>query len=465
MLDDVTLVVPGTSRRPHRRLVIEGDRLADISPAQPGSDPDGHLFALPGLVDAHVHFPSLDLGDEVPLYAFLALAHGVTSVRSLGDVRGDASARAQAGIDGARFAGPHVVRCALVDGPDGIWSGSRVVEDEADAERVVTEIADRGFDCVKVYDDLRPNALAAVRAAARRAGLPVVGHVPRRVDFADAGLDDAQHLRGIPPPPADGSLPPPPPTWWRAFEHMSEDHLRQRIDQALDQGTAITPTLAAQSQLLVARDTERFLARPELALLPPWYADALWHPTAGISAIRRVPPGDREWLDPAFAHMRDTVRALYEAGVPIHTGTDSGAPGVVPGAALHEELRLLEEAGLTAEQALEASTVTSAAALGGPDRDQLLTKGAPADLVLFARDPTESLDHLDSIVAVVQGGRLYPREVLDRQLRLYRERYEDFGPRTVLPAAIRAVLQPLLAWAESAREEDATGAREPTAEL
>jgi hypothetical protein len=33
--------------------------------------------------------------------------------------------------------------------------------------------------------------------------------------------------------------------------------------------------------------------------------------------------------------------------------------------------------------------------------------GAPADILLFRRDPTQALDHLSSLEAVVAGGRLY----------------------------------------------------------
>ena len=51
-----------------------------------------------------------------------------------------------------------------------------------------------------------------------------------------------------------------------------------------------------------------------------------------------------------------TVKRLHEAGVELHTGTDTLVAFIVPGAALHRELRLLAQAGLTPEQALAVST-------------------------------------------------------------------------------------------------------------
>ena len=83
LLKDVTLVVPGVGRAEHRSLVIDGDRIAGIAPAIPGEDPLRGAYAFPGLVDAHVHLPGIALGDEVPLHAFLYLAHGITAVRNM----------------------------------------------------------------------------------------------------------------------------------------------------------------------------------------------------------------------------------------------------------------------------------------------------------------------------------------------------------------------------------------------
>jgi imidazolonepropionase-like amidohydrolase len=444
LLEDVTLVIPGLGRAEHRNVVIMGDRIASITPALPGDGPFKGAFAFPGLIDSHVHFPDLALGDEVPLHAFLYLAHGVTTVRNLGDTSGNAPKRAQGGIEAGQFAGPRVLRCGpFIDGPGGIWGDAIVVTEPVEADAVVDRIVAEGLDCVKAYDELSPEVLGALVQAAGRAEIPLVGHVPRRVDFGAAGLDDAQHLRGVPPPRGDGSLPPPPPLWWRDFIGMNAVQVAERVGEALWQDMAVTPTLAAQSQLLVARDDEAFAARPELALLPPWYRSGLWHPTAGISAIRRVPADDREWLDPAFAKMKSIVRRMHSAGVRVHSGTDSGAPGIVPGAALHEELRLLVDAGLTPEEALEVSMVATAAAMRIPELGTL-APGAPADLVLFARDPTEDLAHLDTIVAVVSQGRIFSRETLEAQRALYQARYAEVGPDVVMPALARVGVRLLL---------------------
>ena len=90
------------------------------------------------------------------------------------------------------------------------------------------------------------------------------------------------------------------------------------------------------------------------------------------------------------------------AGVPIYVGTDSTFEG--PG--YHEELRLLVEAGLSPEAALEAATLHGARGLGAPELG-VVAEGGPADLLLFAADPTETLDHLGSLETVIVDGRRY----------------------------------------------------------
>jgi imidazolonepropionase-like amidohydrolase len=51
---------------------------------------------------------------------------------------------------------------------------------------------------------------------------------------------------------------------------------------------------------------------------------------------------------------------MSRAGVPIVAGTDTLNPYCFPGFSLHDELRLLVEAGLSPMQALQAATINVA---------------------------------------------------------------------------------------------------------
>ncbi|MEU5026815.1 amidohydrolase family protein [Streptomyces milbemycinicus] len=109
------------------------------------------------------------------------------------------------------------------------------------------------------------------------------------------------------------------------------------------------------------------------------------------------------WAD----HMRrlherryDTVRAAYDAGVPIYTGTDAG--GSLPHGMVGQEVAELVKAGLPAAAALSAATWGARAWLGRPG----LSEGASADLVVYESDPRADVRVLTAPRRVVLRGRV-----------------------------------------------------------
>ena len=110
----------------------------------------------------------------------------------------------------------------------------------------------------------------------------------------------------------------------------------------------------------------------------------------------------------SYAAARDSVAALYEAGVPILAGTDANAsPGgpmaISHGDSLHRELALLVEAGLSTVDALRAATVLPATLFGLPDRG-VVEPGRRADLVLVDGDPVADIRATRALRRVWCGG-------------------------------------------------------------
>ena len=65
-----------------------------------------------------------------------------------------------------------------------------------ESREAVATLAAKGADCIKAYNMLQPDALAAIRQAAAEAELSVIGHAPHSVSFEEAGLVDLQHGTG-----------------------------------------------------------------------------------------------------------------------------------------------------------------------------------------------------------------------------------------------------------------------------
>lgn len=99
-------------------------------------------------------------------------------------------------------------------------------------------------------------------------------------------------------------------------------------------------------------------------------------------------------------HARDSVSAMYRAGIPILAGTNSnnhrGAPAKINhGESIHGELELLVKAGLSSLDALRAATVLPARHFGLSDRGKIVV-GKRADLVLLRDDPIADISATNS---------------------------------------------------------------------
>ena len=99
-------------------------------------------------------------------------------------------------------------------------------------------------------------------------------------------------------------------------------------------------------------------------------------------------------------------------------GTDSGGgiPFMIPGFALHDELRVMQENGLTPFQALQTATTNAAAAMQRSDEYGTIEPGKRADLLLVSANPLESVGHLNQIDGVAAGGVWLDRTTLDQIL-------------------------------------------------
>jgi imidazolonepropionase-like amidohydrolase len=432
-LSGVTVVNPGVDRKPGQRVVVEGETIRSIEDetAPDPASPYAGAYVLPGLIDMHVHFPPPSPFGSTELFAFLFLHHGVTTVRDAGDVQGTATKAARSGIEDGRFPGPRIFACGpFVDGPDPLWPNSRVVTDPAEAERVVAEIA-REYDCVKAYNGLTPNVSRALHEAARRRGIPVIGHVPQGSRFDDAELDDVQHTMGI--AFAEGEEGPYPKSL-KAWRQVDDARMEEVVRVALARGVALTPTLVALERLSRTDDRGALSAEPDVQLLPRVYRDVVWASSGRLTAE------DYAAMRDALEAEKRLVRRLHEAGARLHVGTDSLVAFVVPGASMHRELALLVNAGLTPEEAWAIATRENGEFLGVAGLGRLAA-GAPADLLVFRQDPTRDLKALSTLEAVVARGRLYERSALDAQL----ERYQSYARGFLFDRASIAITRRVLA--------------------
>jgi len=128
-----------------------------------------------------------------------------------------------------------------------------------------------------------------------------------------------------------------------------------------------------------------------------------------------------------LSHRRKLLKALADAHAPMLMGTDSPQMFNVPGFALHRELRLMGEAGLTPYQVLESGTrnvgLYVERDLKQDGKFGTVAVGNWADLVLLDGNPLESLDNIGKRAGVMVRGRWVPKSEIDAGLAALAARY------------------------------------------
>ena len=163
-----------------------------------------------------------------------------------------------------------------------------------------------------------------------------------------------------------------------------------------------------------ATGAEPFLAQPEMRYVS---ADQRERWTRQASA---GPRGTPQVVEAFLALRKRILEDLADAGVGILMGTDSPQMFNVPGFALHREIAVMSEAGMTNHQILLSGTAT----VGRYVREQLgfehdfgtVAPGQRADLVLLGSNPLDDLDNLTDRVGVMVRGQWVTRAEIDARL-------------------------------------------------
>ena len=114
------------------------------------------------------------------------------------------------------------------------------------------------------------------------------------------------------------------------------------------------------------------------------------------------------------------LKALSDAGAGILMGTDSPQLFNVPGFALHRELQVMAEAGMSNYEILKSGTVTvgeyTTRHLGMDGNFGTIAPGQRADLVLLGSNPLDDLANLLDRAGVMVRGRWMTRAEIDAGL-------------------------------------------------
>lgn len=438
----------GHALRGPARIEIEGDRVASVALLEDLPGDGGHdaavrggvdrvvcAFAMPGLVDSHVHVSGYAEGGPTghpfePMKSFLRLCGltGVTAVRDLGN---NLETLAYVREWSALYDGPRVFGAGpLLDAPPLRWSFSRLVRDGDEARRQVELLAIEGVDWIKAYRGIEPAVLRAITAAADAHELPVAIDcgASTALESAAAGVRSIEHavnLRAREPGEEVRNAIDEARAWQRT--DLDAAPYGELAALLRERGTFVCPTLLVSRRHCLLEDiiNDPFVDYA-VPVMPYHRHFKRMRTSMGMRMGRRyvrqylgIPELARDERDEIVAgldRMAELVARLHGERVKVVAGTDSPNPSLAPGFSLHEEIGAMVEAGLSPSAALESATGTAGELLGDPDLG-VLREGAHADVLCLDGDPLSDIGALGEIQQVFMRGVALDRGAMRRKVQ------------------------------------------------
>jgi Amidohydrolase family len=263
----------------------------------------------------------------------------------------------------------------------------------------VDTYAEAKFEQIKVSAELQPGVFRAISDEAHRRGLTVTGHVPSAMDAFEVIQDDLNQVNGlefvIRAMHPDGDVGP---------VDLESDRSKKFMALLKERRIVIDPTLSWYEMGGRPKNVDVATFEPGIEAAPYTVA----------SKLREigVPAADDEKFRDRMETNRKVVHALYEAGVPIVAGEDTGLIGY----GLDRELELYVQAGMSPMEAIQSATIVPARAMKMEAEAGSVEVGKRADLVLVDGNPLKNISDIRRVVSVVREGRMYGSKKLGQSV-------------------------------------------------
>jgi imidazolonepropionase-like amidohydrolase len=412
VLTDAT-IIDGTGKPAHqnRTVVIRGDRIQEIGAGREHTPSSAKVIDLHGqtimplIINTHGHL-GLTKGstqsaanqsdDNIRQQLLRYQEYGVGAMLSMGtdgkrfaEIREQSRRGALPGADvytaGMGFGAQNGV-------PPAAMGFTEVFRPEtpAEARREVAQQAPQKPDFIKVWVDdfwgqypkMPAEIYAAIIDEAHKNGLRVAAHVYH--------LEDARLLV------ADGV---------DVLAHSIRD---ADVDDAFiaemkKHNVAYIPTLSLDDFAFAYGDSPNWVNDPFFTeALDPGLLEMITSPEYKAKVQSNKVTAQEE---AALPQAMRNLKKIYDAGILVTLGTDSGATPIrIQGFAEHMELALMVQAGLTPIQAITVATSNAATLLRVADQYGTLAAGKKANFIVLEKDPSHDIHNTQTIRAVWKDG-------------------------------------------------------------
>lgn len=376
-------LIDGTTKAPipNATIVVRDGKIVAAGAAGAIRIPEGAertalngKFVIPGLINTHGH---VNAPADLSTYA----AYGITTVYSLGGEPASVFA-ARAAQDTPALNHSRVFLAGPVLTPATV----------AEARAQVADAAGQGVNLIKIrVDDMlgtarkvTPDVYKAIIEEAHARKLRVATHMYYLEDARDllnSGTDFLAHsVRDL---PVDAAF----------------------IQLLKSKGVCYTPTLMREVSTFVYESKPAFFADTFFLR----HANKQWIATLGeparMDAMRANVQAQKYKAQLPLATRN--MKTLFDAGVPIVMGTDTGPMGRFQGYFELMEMEMMGDAGLTPAQVLASATREAAKCMKLDTELGTLETGKRADFVVLDASPLERVSNLRRINSVwISGNRV-----------------------------------------------------------
>lgn len=396
-------------------------------------------YLIPGLMDMHVHlmsdedkFPDSLAEDELKIM----IANGVTTVRfMIGTpeqlVLRARSAKGEIIAPTIYAASPHLT---------GKEQGNDfVVNTPEEAREAVKKSKQAGYDFIKVTTFIKPEVYEAAVDEAAKQNIRVVGHADSRFVGLQRALKAKQqieHLDGYMEAiladnaPMKGSISDIyiyNPANWESLNYIDEKKIPLIAKATVEANPFVDPTQHFMKNTFgLPRSEDSIRAQPDFRFYPKkvqdFYIDYMKKTRLNqVSFEQRA-----KWV----AIKDRIIKAIYDAGGKIMTGSDTPEFLWLYGFSMHRELLALRDAGLSNYAALEAATKNPSLFFGTLDKVGTIEKGRRADLILLDANPLDDIANTQKRSGVMLKGKYYTQTEMNKWLDEIAPKFQQVSDET-----------------------------------
>ena len=417
-------------------VIIRDGRIVSVGPSQRTTVPAGATmidgrgkFLMPGLAEMHAHVPPGSPTDEqLSDILFLYVANGVTTIRGMLGAPYQIALKqriASGELLGPRFfpAAPSLNQNSAPNPEAGVAA--------------VKEAKAAGYDLMKIHPGFSRATWDAAVAELKAQGMTFGGHVPQGVGVVHAmrsGIATIDHVDGfLEAAVRDSAIHTTPgTTLGDVIDAVDPAKFPMLARMARELGIWQVPTMYLWENFYNDKTPEEIGGLPEMKYASPnqlngWMTQkrnrALADQNQGMTPERR---------SRYLTLRRQMLKALSDSGAPMLMGTDSPQMFNVPGFALHRELKVAQEAGLTNYQVLQSGTRNVGRYVSESLKQDgsfgTVAAGQWADLVLLDANPLQDLANLTRRSGVMVRGRWVSAEEITAGLDRLAAKYAALRP-------------------------------------